>query len=556
MRHFAFLLSTALVALPVMSAAETFQLQSRISEVIVYPQGAKVTRVADYEIPAGSHQLQVLDLPQNIFLERVRAKLTGAKLGAVSLRDDFVPPVAQVEDAVRAAAEVRLEAAEEALAQHRDEIRSLQLTREAAETAIGFLRGLGEGEALEGAGAEELRQIARMMGEETLAAREAVLAAEAEIRQLNRELPDLEQAVKAAQQALVDLSPKPAAVTAVDVSAQAEGPQKGQLRISYFVGNAGWQPVNDAFLDLEAAQLTIKRGALVKQATGENWDQVALVLSTSQPTGKVAPAEVVAERRWLEDPERRLLQGEITFHESARADDTGNFVVLKNEIASPASLRLSYSTAQTEILAGGLIVTYAYPQKLSLATGADAAKLALGSLEFTPNIAAEAVPLYDGSAFLTATFTNDSGEEILPTNNTQLFLDGEFVGSVNQPLLSSGAEARLPFGPIEGLQLTRDVTRNQGDRGILTKSNERVENIRIGVENLTDRAWTVRLVDRVPYAEQEDLQITWSALPEPSEKDVEGKRGVLAWTFELPAGKDKTIKLDQRLSWPEEMVLR
>ncbi|WP_412564490.1 mucoidy inhibitor MuiA family protein [Thalassobius sp. MITS945101] len=556
MRHFAFLLSTALVALPVMSAAETFQLQSRISEVIVYPQGAKVTRVADYEIPAGSHQLRVLDLPQNIYLERVRAKLTGARLGAVSLRDDFVPPVAQAEDAVRAAAEVRLEAAEEALAQHRDEIRSLQLTREAAETAIGFLRGLGEGEALEGAGAEELRQIARMMGEETLAAREAVLAAEAEIRQLNRELPDLEQAVKAAQQALVDLSPKPAAVTAVDVSAQAEGPQKGQLRVSYFVGNAGWQPVNDAFLDLEAAQLTIKRGALVKQATGENWDQVALVLSTSQPTGKVAPAEVVAERRWLEDPERRLLQGEITFHESARADDTGNFVVLKNEIASPASLRLSYSTAQTEILAGGLIVTYAYPQKLSLATGADAAKLALGSLEFTPNIAAEAVPLYDGSAFLTATFTNDSGEEILPTNNTQLFLDGEFVGSVNQPLLSSGAEARLPFGPIEGLQLTRDVTRNQGDRGILTKSNERVENIRIGVENLTDRAWTVRLVDRVPYGEQEDLQITWNALPEPSEKNVDGKRGVLAWTFELPAGKDKTIKLDQRLSWPEEMVLR
>lgn len=551
MRPFAFLLSTALVALPVMSAAETFQLQSRISEVIVYPQGAKVTRVADYEIPAGSHQLLVLDLPQNIFLERVRAKLTGAKLGAVSLRDDFVPPVARVEDAVRTAAEARVEAAEEALAQHRDEIRSLQLTREAAETAIGFLRGLGEGEALEGAGAEELRQIARMMGEETLAAREAVLAAEAEIRQLNRDLPDLEQAVKAAQQALAALSPRPVAVTAVDVSARAEGPQKGQLRISYFVENAGWQPVNDAFLDLEAAQLVLERGAMVAQHSGENWEGVSLTLSTSQPSGEVAPSEVYADYRELVDPARFRASAKVM----SEAPMAGMMADSIAEEPMMEAMAAPVVAAPVEI-AGGLILSYPYPQAVSVVSGAEAAKLALGALRFDAEIEAVAAPLFDQSAFLTARFTNDSGEEILPSEDTLLYLDGEMVGATRFGMLTQGAEARLPFGPIEGLQLTRDVTRNQGDRGILTKSNERVENIRIGVENLTDRVWTVRLLDRVPYGEQEDLQITWSALPEPTEKDVEGKRGVLAWTFELPAGKDKTIKLDHRLSWPEEMVLR
>lgn len=551
MRPFALLLSSALVVLPVMSAAETFQLQSRISEVIVYPQGAKVTRVADYEIPAGSHQLQVLDLPQNIFLERVRAKLTGAKLGAVSLRDDFVPPVARVEDAVRAAAKVRLEETVEALAQHRDEIRSLQLTREAAETAIGFLRGLGEGEALEGAGAEELRQIARMMGEETLAAREAVLAAEAEIRQLNRDLPDLEQAVKAAQQALAALSPRPVAVTAVDVSAQAEGPQTGQLRISYFVGNAGWQPVNDAFLDLEAAQLVLERGAMVAQYSGENWDGVSLTLSTSQPSGEVAPSEVYADYRELVDPARFRASAKVM----SEAPVAGMMADSIAEEPMMEAMAAPVIAAPVEI-AGGLILSYPYPEAVSVVSGAEAAKLALGALRFDAEVEAVAAPLFDQSAFLTARFTNDSGEEILPSEDTLLHLDGEMVGATRFAMLPQGAEARLPFGPIEGLQLTRNVTRNQGDRGILTKSNERVENIRIGVENLTDRAWSVRLVDRVPYGEQEDLQITWSALPEPSEKDVDGKQGVLAWTFELPAGKDKTIKLDQRLSWPEEMVLR
>lgn len=97
MRALPFLLSTALASLPAAllptaTLAETFQLTSQISNVIVYPNGAKVTRTAQFDLPAGSHQLQVLDLPQTVALDGIRAKLTGAQLGAVTLRDDFVPP--------------------------------------------------------------------------------------------------------------------------------------------------------------------------------------------------------------------------------------------------------------------------------------------------------------------------------------------------------------------------------------------------------------------------------------------------------------------------------
>ncbi|MEC7964536.1 MAG: DUF4140 domain-containing protein, partial [Pseudomonadota bacterium] len=134
MRALPFLLSTALaslpaILLPTVSLAETFQLTSQISNVIVYPNGAKVTRTAQFDLPAGSHQLQVLELPQTVALDGIRAKLAGAQLGAVTLRDDFVPPRAEVEDATRAAAERRLEAAREELQAHQDDIRSLQLSK-------------------------------------------------------------------------------------------------------------------------------------------------------------------------------------------------------------------------------------------------------------------------------------------------------------------------------------------------------------------------------------------------------------------------------------------
>jgi len=547
MRALPFLLSTALASLPTVSLAETFQLTSQISNVIVYPNGAKVTRTAQFDLPAGSHQLQVLDLPRTVALDGIRAKLAGAQLGAVTLRDDFVPPRAEVEDAARAAAERRLEAAREELQAHQDDIRSLHLSKEAADTAIGFLRGLTKSDALSGLSAEDLRDIARMMGEETFAARQAVLEADAEARQLSRDLPELQQAVDKAQQALDALVRGQDEVLLVEVAASASAATEGTLEISYFIDAAGWRPVNDASLTLDGGMLQLDRGALVEQYSGENWQDVSLTLSTSQPSGEVAASQVYSDFRQLVEPHRPLAKVRSESAAPAFADMAAPML----EVAEAEPVVM----APPVVLAGGLILTYPYPQPVSLATGADAAKLSLGTLSFEATIEATAVPLYDQTAFLTAKILNDSGEEILPSPETLLYLDGELVGRFDQPMLAAGDDLRLPFGPIEGLQLRRDVTRNQGDRGILSKSNDRTETIRITVDNLTNRAWDLRLIDRVPYGEQDDLQITWSALPEPSETDLDGRRGVLAWTFPLAAGSEKIIKLNQRISWPGEMEL-
>jgi len=552
MRALPFLLSTALASLPAAllptaTLAETFQLTSQISNVIVYPNGAKVIRTVQFDLPAGSHQLQVLDLPQSVALDGIRAKLTGAQLGAVTLRNDFVPPRAEVEDAARAAAERRLEAAREELQAHQDDIRSLQLSKEAADTAIGFLRGLTKSDALSGLSAEDLRDIARMMGEETFAARQAVLEADAEARQLSRDLPDLQQAVDKAQQALDALVRGQDEVLLVEVAANATAATEGMLEISYFIDAAGWRPVNDASLTLDSGLLQLDRGALVEQYSGENWQDVSLTLSTSQPSGKVAASQVYSDFRQLVEPHRALAKVRSESAAPAFADMAAPML----EVAEAEPVVMAPPVA----LAGGLILTYPYPQPVSIATGADAAKLSLGTLSFEATIEATAVPLYDQTAFLTAKILNDSGEEILPSPETLLYLDGELVGRFDQPMLAAGDDLRLPFGPIEGLQLRREVTRNQGDRGILSKSNDRTEAIRITVDNLTNRAWDMRLIDRVPYGEQDDLQITWSTLPEPNETDINGRRGVLAWTFPLAAGAEKIIKLNQRISWPGEMEL-
>jgi hypothetical protein len=98
--------------------------------------------------------------------------------------------------------------------------------------------------------------------------------------------------------------------------------------------------------------------------------------------------------------------------------------------------------------------------------------------------------------------------------------------------------------------------RAEGDRGILTTSSQIEESAVLKIENLTGESWPLRVIDQVPYSEQEDLEITFTADPAPTETDVDGQRGILAWEFDLPAGETKEITLDHLISWPKDKVLQ
>ena len=123
--------------------------------------------------------------------------------------------------------------------------------------------------------------------------------------------------------------------------------------------------------------------------------------------------------------------------------------------------------------------------------------------------------------------------------------------------LAPGAKADLGFGAIEGIRLRRDMPeRAEGDRGIITTSTQIEESGVLEIENLTGEAWPVRVMDLVPYSEQEDLEISYQADPPVSEENVEGKRGILAWDFDLAPGETKAIMLESLISWPEGKILQ
>lgn len=540
------LLAVLLASTAVPAFADTLPATSRITAVTVYPDGAKLTREVTFTAPAaGNHELLVTDLPYDSDPGLIRlGSSNGLQLGAFNLRADRLPPREDPLSEVQMAAKAEVEAAEVATEAAQLALEAVTAKVEAAEAQARFLSSFS-GALPDGATPETIKAMAGMIGAETLAARQAALAAKAELPPAQKALTKAQEVFAKAQAAYDALPSADMDYTALSVAVTAAGAGEATVTITQYVGNASWQPVYDLNLTRDGGdKLTLDRSVLVTQYTGEDWDGVALTLSSSRPSEQAAPSRLWPELRSIgpevdiEELSRKAYGSDSTLYESAPAAEAA---------AAPITAAMAYE---------GDTVVYQYPELVTVATGAEDLRLALDSLDFAPVVEAVAVPRLDETAFVTASFTNASDEPLLP-GQAMLLREGVLVGSTWLEVTAPGVETDLGFGAIETLRVKREMPKRQGgETGVFTSSNQQTESAVITVENTGAEAWPVRILDQVPYSEQDDLEIEVTASPDATETDVDGQRGILAWEFDLAAGAKQTITLEHVLTWPEGMVLQ
>jgi uncharacterized protein (TIGR02231 family) len=538
----ALLASTALPAF-----ADTIAATSRITAVTVYPDGAKLTREVTFAAPAaGNHELLVTDLPFDSDPGLIRLTPSdGLTVGAFNLRADRLPPREDPLTVDQKAAKAAVEAAETVVRTAQLALDAVQAKIEAADAQVRFLTSF-TGALPDGATPDTIKSMAAMIGAETLAARQAAIAAQGELPPAQKALTDAQEALAKAQGAYDALPSADMDYTALSVAVTAAAAGEETLTITQYVGNASWQPVYDLNLTRkDGDKLVLNRSVLVTQYTGEDWDGIALTLSSSRPAEQAAPSQL-----W---PELRSIGPEIA-PEDMFGKSAADGVVMYEE--APVETAAAPAAINAGAAMEGDTVVYNYPEPVTVATGSENLRLTLDSLDFAPVVEAVAVPRLDRTAFVSASFTNASDEPLLP-GEAMLFREGVLVGSTWLDVIAPGVETDVGFGAIETLRVKREMPkRAEGETGVFTSANEQTESAVITVENTGYEDWPVRIIDQVPYSEQDDLEIEVSASPEPTETDVEGQRGILAWEFDLAAGGKETITLEQTLTWPEGMVLR
>lgn len=539
MRHFLFA-SAFLAASPAL--AEVIEMTAPPVAVTLYPQGASITRQVAQDLPAGIHQIVVAGLPAGTDPNSLRVSAEGATLGAFSLQTARPLPedLTEPSEVTEARAEVfRLEREMRA----RDaEVEMIRAEIVAAEDLVSYLKSLAKEDGDDG----DLAVRTDFVADRLLKARHAAVEAETRAQAASQGRDQDQRALDAARQRLEALErPDDGRLTLV-MNVESTG-APARFEITSVAEAAGWRPVYDLRLTEAEKSLSMDRGLMVSQWTGEDWQGVRLTMSTARPSGQSAPSELFAQILRFYDP-KEVPPPQPPMPVAADA--------MMVEADAAVGGMMNRIEAAPRVAYQGSVVIYPYDTPVDLRSGADELRLSLGQVSLPVDaLVAEAVPSRDSSAYLVADSTNPLEEVILPGQAT-LYADGGMVGQAALDLIPAGEEMKLGFGPIDGIVLERRVPeRAEGGRGMIRRATAIEQQVILSAKNLTGRDYDLRLIDQVPVSEQDDLQIAWQASVKPTETDPDGERGLLVWELPLAAGETTEITVDSTVAWPEGMRL-
>jgi uncharacterized protein (TIGR02231 family) len=525
---------------------------SRIEAVTVFPAGAEVTRVGRVKLERGDHVILFTDLPARAIASsiRVEGKATGKlEIGSVDTRRVFVP---RTDETVATTERKRIEDAIEKL---KDEKGGLQATVQAAETQkklIGNLAQLPTQPPPVQGGAPpqpDWTQLFGLIGQRMAEAQKTILDTQIKIRENERQTKDLEGK-------LASLAPAQEERTEAKVFVNASGPLEADISIRYQVASAAWVPFYDARLatgtKAQPPKLQLVRRASIQQRSGEAWENVALSLSTARPgAGTAAPVLESVTIDYEPEPQPRVATApqapgvrSMTRERSAAASEDKDSALK----SMPETVAAEETRASVERQAFQAV--YSIAGRVTVPATGESKRVQIDDMQLDPALMVRTVPKREQKAYLYTKLTIARGTPILP-GQVSLFRDTTFVGNGRLPLLAPGEEHELGFGVDDSIRVRHAISEEKrSESGILTTSKTDTRNYRITVKNLHERAMPVTVLDQIPVSQNADIKIELLGKTAPTKRDIDDKRGVLAWEMMLAPDEERAVEFGWRITWP------
>lgn len=551
-RHTLALLLAGLAPLALASTgagAATIDTPSRLTDVTVYPDAATIRRLIEVEIPAGEHELKIDDLPGTIDPASLRIEGEGSDrltLGNIDLRNRAETPEAGTPEIQQKLAGLRREQAR------------LQDRLDAAEGKKQMIQRAGEGREGKALDPDQWLKAWDMVGKGLQAVNE-------ELREHRDGLEKIEREIAALEQGGPRILPAGAALPRVAlVSVQAASPLKAKLVLHYRVNAAGWRPVYDARLFTQAGQPQLEwvRRAMIRQQTGEDWNQARVTLSTIMVRRGTQAPELRGERIAYWEPRPMPRSAPATMSAApAPVSESALAGGLRDEMArkqvAETDRRVAAEEAQAQMASGGYQSEFMLPAPVSLPSGAGERSVRLGADKPEIKLSLRTAPVIDPTAYLDVKFTAPGEAPILP-GEVLLTRDGAFVGKGRIGLIAPGDQARLGFGADDRVTVKRvPLNRRAREPGLLGSTRTEDNQFRTTVKNLHPFAVDIVVEDRIPLSE--DNTITVERLPELTRPDFEtpdDRRGVIGWNLALKPQEERSLVTAWRLRWPAAREVR
>ncbi len=514
-------------------------INTSIDAVTVYSDGATITRKAEVVLGTGQQTLNFVGLPANIDQSRFQLEMLAEsvtlgqiKFNIVQQRDAFDTEVNKLQQQIDGV---------------NKQILAVDDSNQTAQLKLRFLDGIAQGYAkeswFEGArGAADIsswRSALSVLDEGSSAARKVLRDNITARKQLELDLAKLSKEMQT-------LRGKRTASMHVDVALTTDRQTNATVKLHYYQSGAQWFPQYTAYLDSDSKRLSIAQKAMVQQFSDEPWNNIALTLSTSEPSGQLIAPETRSQFLDLIDPSQFRPQSAPLMKSRAAAD------LQMEEIAAGATMRRA---PEPDI--GNYAVSYTVPGRVNLANRTDDAQsFELADFATTAKLITQIVPRASQDAFLTAQFVY-TDRLPLYASNMMVYVDQVYVGETYLATTLPNADVTLPMGQDRRVDVViTDQGGNSAESGFIGRRKSELTDKLFAITNRRGSDTVIEVFDRYPVAANDDIEVTVPrTATAPTEKDFKDKPGVIVWRQTLNPGASTQISHQYEVSYPASMQL-
>lgn len=306
-----------------------------------------------------------------------------------------------------------------------------------------------------------------------------------------------------------------------------------EVDLSYGTPTASWMPAYDARVldDSEAPQVNLLAVALVRQTTGEDWEDVELVATTARPP--------------LAEPPPELMKLEV----SGRPGVVDKEVVATHD----AGPRLGGAGAKAPEAPPTTSVEHAARGRVTIPSTGRPVRVELFSADVPATRRLEVAALTRPVAVWVLDVTNTSGRVLLP-GAVSLFRGPNYSGRTQLGYVAGHERFRLPLGTEGSLHIQRKTHTHPSKKAMVTGAVSREYETHTTVENRGATQLTLWVRERVPVSRLEPVKVDRLAIP--TDTKVDDETGLLETAVRVAPHAKQELSLRYRITAPSGFTLR
>lgn len=536
--------------------ADVVKADSKIAQVTVYTDSALIMRQANLKLSEGEHTIAFADIIPDVDENSLTVSGKGTaevKIFGAQIKKEFLekPPSEQVKDLQNQIQSVDDQIKSEnnrrqVFREERDFLNSIKLSAgtQIPKDLITKFPSTGELDSLAKFLATSIQENQSKQEQADINIRDLT----AKRKALEEQLRDISSGIRKMQRSII-----------VEIEASKAG--NLDLNISYLVRGVTWRPIYDARASFDKDNVELVLYGMVKQTTGEPWEDIDLILSTAKPSvgGKmpelhpwhVRPYEA---RRMMPKQAQALnldYVGMNVYRGGALAPGMG-------EMGGAEELEKTAVPIYAQAEEKGTAVVYNIKRKATIKSDGTEHKVPIMSQNLAASFEYAATPKLSTYAYLMSKVTNSKEGQLLP-GTVNIFLEGDFIGTSYIPK-SIGAEEEfdLYLGIDEGITIKRKKLEEKVDdtliAGLPSRTKSTTYQYKLIVENYKSKKIKVNLYDQIPVSENEQIVIKNVKYSEkPAVENYLDRKGVMRWEFELNPKGVKEITLFYTIEHPRNM---